>query len=446
MVIPSVKQGFKKTDLGIIPEDWEVKSIGGEIDLKTGFPFPSNKYTSTGIRLLRGSNIKRGKTDWSEEITEYWEKVTFELEPYVLNEGDIVIAMDGSLVGRSFARLSKQDLPALLLQRVARIRSNRIDMGYLKEYICSDYFTRYCDSIKTVTAIPHISPEDIRKFPIPIPPTKEEQFAIAKILSEADVLTDSLDKLIEKKKNIKQGAMQKLLTGKKRLTGDWIVNKNRKVTDVGIIPEDWTVKTFDELFTFLQTGTNARSDLSEQGAVNYIHYGDIHSKWRLFLDCDIERIPRISVEKITNLPFVEEGDLIIADASEDYAGIGTSVEVKNVKDKKIVCGLHTIFLRGTKKKIADGYKAYLTSIPAVKNSLIRKATGISVYGISKNTIKNTRIPLPTDIKEQTSIAKFLSDMNTEIEELERMRDKYRQLKSGMMQKLLTGRIRLKWKN
>jgi len=93
-----------------------------------------------------------------------------DITPYALRDGDLVIAMDGSLVGRSFARLSKQDLPALLLQRVARIRSAKIDIGYLSQWVGSNRFINYCDSVKTVTAIPHISSEDIRRFTIHIPP------------------------------------------------------------------------------------------------------------------------------------------------------------------------------------------------------------------------------------------------------------------------------------
>src|SRR5688572_24747553 len=128
-----------------VPKDWEFKTLDKEIDLLTGFPFPSNHYTPAGVKLLRGSNVKRGVTDWTNDNTQYWEKVTPELKPYLLKAGDIVVAMDGSLVGRSFAQLSYKDVPSLLLQRVARIRSSKIDIGYLKEFICSEYFTKYCD-------------------------------------------------------------------------------------------------------------------------------------------------------------------------------------------------------------------------------------------------------------------------------------------------------------
>lgn len=214
-----IKKGYKQTELGVIPEDWDVKEINIDIDLLTGYPFPSNQYSSNGIKLLRGSNIKRGVTDWSEEITQYWEKITPELRFYILSVGDIVIAMDGSLVGRSFARLSRKDLPALLLQRVARIRSSKIDMGFLKEFICSEYFSKYCDSVKTSSAIPHISPIDIRNFKIPLPPTKTEQTAIATILSDMDTEIEALEQTRNKYTMIKQGMMQQLLTGRIRIHG-----------------------------------------------------------------------------------------------------------------------------------------------------------------------------------------------------------------------------------
>lgn len=196
---------------------WEVKAVGDKIDLLTGFPFPSNSYSKGGVRLLRGSNVKRGETDWTDEITQCWPEITQDICRYELQSGDLVIAMDGSLVGRSFARLSKADLPALLLQRVARIRSKSIDVGYLAQFIGSDLFIKYCDSVKTVTAIPHISAEDIRRFSIPIPPTINEQTAIATALSDMDAELAALEQRRDKTRALKQGMMQELLTGRIRL-------------------------------------------------------------------------------------------------------------------------------------------------------------------------------------------------------------------------------------
>ena len=209
--------GYKQTELGEIPEDWEVATVGGKCDFLTGFPFPSNKYTENGVRLLRGSNVKRGVTDWSEGITQYWPGITPDIRNYELAEKDIVISMDGSLVGRSFAQLSKSDLPAILLQRVARLRSENVEIDYLKEWVCSNYFTEYCDSVKTVTAIPHISPDDIRNFKFPLPPTKKEQKDISNVLSEMHEEIEILEQHLNKTQQLKQGMMQELLTGKTRL-------------------------------------------------------------------------------------------------------------------------------------------------------------------------------------------------------------------------------------
>jgi len=197
--------------------EWEERAIGNSIDLLTGFPFPSSEYTDAGIRLLRGSNVKRGATDWSDHLVQCWPKITPEIVRYELRDGDLVIAMDGSLVGRSYARLQSQDLPAVLLQRVARIRSVKLDIGYLTQFIGSDIFISYSDAVKTVTAIPHISPADIRNFKIPLPPTKEEQSAIATVLSDMDREITALESKLVKARQVKQGMMQELLTGRIRL-------------------------------------------------------------------------------------------------------------------------------------------------------------------------------------------------------------------------------------
>jgi type I restriction enzyme S subunit len=197
--------------------EWRVKRLGDHIDLLTGFPFPSDQYSDSGVRLLRGSNVKRGETDWSEELVQYWPRLMSALQRYQLQAGDLVIAMDGSLVGRSYARLKESDLPAILLQRVARIRSKTIDIGYLTQIVGSRRFVEYCDSVKTVTAIPHISSADIQNFEITMPPTLPEQTAIADVLSEMDAELLVLEQRREKTRALKQGMMQELLTGRTRL-------------------------------------------------------------------------------------------------------------------------------------------------------------------------------------------------------------------------------------
>lgn len=226
-----IKQGATQRLLsahenGVLKDGWVVKALGDVADILTGFPFPSSGYATQGIRLVRGSNIKRGETDWSEHICQYWPKVTMDIKKFELEAGDIVVAMDGSLVGRSFAQVKNDDLPSLLLQRVARIRpkSDKYDVNYIKEWVCSEIFTDHCDALKTVTAIPHISPADIDSFKLGFPAALEEQTRIASILSGMDTEITQLEIKLSKAKTLKQGMMQNLLTGKIRLVKPQEVN------------------------------------------------------------------------------------------------------------------------------------------------------------------------------------------------------------------------------
>lgn len=387
---------YKQTEVGLIPKDWEVKSIGQEIDLITGYPFPSSGYSESGVRLLRCSNVKRGVTDWSEGIVQYWSKITPELKPYILNEGDIVIAMDGSLVGRSFARLSQSDLPAILLQRVARIRSNKIDVGYLKEFVCSDYFTKYCDTVKTSSAIPHISPSDIRGFVIPLPPTKSEQTAIANALSDADALISSLEKLIAKKKMIKQGAMQQLLQPK----------------------EGWEVKKLGEVAVI----NMGQSPLSEYYNSEGIGLPLVQG------NADVENrktIIRFYTSMITKRGKL--GDIIMS----------VRAPVGEISKATFECCLG----RGVCSISFDNEYLYHYLIYFEK-SWAKLSSGSTFDSVNSKQVKELEIPIPKTKEEQTRIATILSDMDAAISVLEIKLEKYKKLKLGMMQNLLIGKIRL----
>lgn len=158
-------------------------------DILTGYPFDSSKFSKDGIKLMRGMNIKRGNLIFNAEIDRYWESQKG-FEKYLLQEQDIVISMDGSLVGRSFGVVSQNQLPLLLVQRVARIRSMKENIKYIYFYI-TNYFPEYVDKVKTKGAIPHISMRDIANFQIPIP-SLEEQARIVAILDKFETLTNDL--------------------------------------------------------------------------------------------------------------------------------------------------------------------------------------------------------------------------------------------------------------
>lgn len=193
---------------------WSTTTVGEVSDFMTGYPFKSDVFATTGIRLIRGSNVKRGEIDWSSEIAKYWATTDPELLNFVLRAGDIVIAMDGALVGRSFARVTDAHLPAYLVQRVARLRGKTIDQDLLYQWVSSRDFAKHVDNVKTHSAIPHISPRDIRDFKILVPIDVNEQRAIAEVLGDMDLQIELLKSRLAKARAIKTGMMQQLLTGR----------------------------------------------------------------------------------------------------------------------------------------------------------------------------------------------------------------------------------------
>lgn len=157
-----------KAYFDLIEKGIKQKCLGEFCDLLSGNPFDSNLMANNGIRLMRGMNIKRGVLDFSEDLNKYWH-TDKGLEKFYLNKNDIVISMDGSLVGRSFAYIEEKHLPLLLVQRVARIRMKNDNPKFLYHYLANGYFADYVDLKKTAGAIPHISMKDISSFQIPLP-------------------------------------------------------------------------------------------------------------------------------------------------------------------------------------------------------------------------------------------------------------------------------------
>ena len=205
---------------------------------------------------------------------------------------------------------------------------------------------------------------------------------------------------------------------------------------------EWVVKTFGEVFSYLPTATNSRSDLVDDGDTFYIHYGDIHTQFHSHLDFTETAPPRIERSKCRNAALLKNGDWVMADASEDHDGVGKTIEIQGLDDKiNAIAGLHTFALREKTSIFAPGFKGHLGNLNSLHEQYLRVATGMKVYGVSKTALKDLELPVPHP-NEQTAIATILSDMDAEITALESKLAKARQLKQGMMQELLTGRIRL----
>ncbi len=423
-----MKLRYKESRTETILKGWEVCPLG-DVVTKVGSgltPTGGEKvYRKDGRPFLRSQNVGWGHL-LLDDIVFIDEETHSSFLGTEIKLDDVLLTITGASIGRS-AVADDRLQGGNVNQHVCIIRTDarRLNPHYLNYFLLSESGQKQIESFQAGGNRQGLNFGQIRSFQILLP-TPSEQHAIATALSDVDALITSLDKLIAKKRDIKQATMQQLLTGKTRLPG---------------FSEEWEVKKVGEIFQFLNTANNSRSDLSENGEIKYIHYGDIHMKWRSFLDCSSDELPLIQRDKVRNVPFLEDGDLVMADASEDYEGVGISVEVKNATGKKVVAGLHTFLLRGDKEVLAGGFKGYLQYIPAVKDSLKKSATGISVYGISKNNVRNISICLP-DITEQHAIAAILSDMDAEIVSLEQKRDKTRALKQGIMQELLTGKTRL----
>lgn len=206
------------------------------------------------------------------------------------------------------------------------------------------------------------------------------------------------------------------------------------------LPSGWKVMRLGDVFDFLKTYTNSRESLNDYDEISYIHYEEIHKKYKFYLDFCVASLPKIHQSKLGDKPeFIKNGDLVIADASEDYIDIAKSVEIKNL-EHKAVAGLHTFLLRDKGDYFADGYKGYILYEPWVAKELKKKATGISVLGISKSNLLNLKIKLPP-LDEQEKIAEILSTWDEAINLTINLIESKKQFKKAIMQNLLTAKIR-----
>ncbi len=300
----------------------------------------------------------------------------------------------------------------------------KTDIKFMSYVLYDMNLNQYSES----SAQPGLSVKKILELEYPISKSKEEQSAIAEALSDVDVLISSLQKLIEKKKAIKQGTMQELLNGKKRLPG---------------FSGQWDEKLFGELFDFFQTNAFTRDQMTDTGTIQNIHYGDILTKYGACLDMSNTAVPylleTVSVKKYSESSYARNGDVIIADTAEDNTA-GKCVELVNVRGK-VLSGQHTMLCR-PKLFFAPKFLGYYMNSEYFHDQMLPFITGIKVSSISKANVSALILKYPSSVDEQEAIADVISDMDSEIEQLEKKLVKYQQIKQGMMQELLTGRIRL----
>jgi len=207
---------FQDSPLGQIPIGWSFGALGTSIDLIVGPAFESSGFSTgdQGVRLLRGLNVTQGHVRWGEEITERWPQVSPSLTRYLLETGDVVIGMDGALVGRNVAALTSGDVPSVLVQRVARIRGlPQLKSAYAYLLLTIPPFLRHIDTRKTHTAIPHITANDIRDYLVVIPKPEEQQWVLETV-AKTDCEIKAVEHEHKKLVALMAGVTSDLLSGR----------------------------------------------------------------------------------------------------------------------------------------------------------------------------------------------------------------------------------------
>lgn len=395
----TVKLGYKQTEVGVIPEEWEVKRLHEVTDLQVGFAFKSDWFGKhNGTRLLRGENVGYGAADWSDTRT-LEGKQEDGFRSYLLNPGDVVIGMDRTFTktGSKITLIRKGDCPCLLVQRVGRFVSKKCDKSFLWFVLASETVQSRLRLEQKGMDIPHLSRSEIL-HPFAIFPPLPEQRAIAAALSDLDALLAALDRLIAKQRDLKQAAMQQLLTGQTRLpgfTGKW---ETKRLGDVANI----------------KTGSRNNEDKVEDGLYPFFVRSEVVERINSYShDCEAILVP--GEGRIGNIFHYIQGRFDVH--QRVYAITQFKAEISG---------------RFIHYHLSKNFGVW-----AMQNTV--KAT---VDSLRLPTFQTFEMLLPPTLPEQTAIATVLSDMDLELAALEQRRNKTRALKQGMMQELLTGRTRL----
>ncbi len=351
---------------------------------------------------------------------------------YVLDDGDVVFARTGASVGKSYL-YDKNDGKLVFAGFLIRMKPNtqKLNSAFLSAYTHTSKYEQWVKETSPRSGQPGINSVEYSDLILSVPPLPEQN-RIVSVLETWGKAIAKISQKIEAKKQIKKGLMHDLLTGKKRLSG---------------FKDQWENIKVGEIFSFLRTYALSRenliNDTSNNHGIGNIHYGDIHSTYR---SSSID-LRNISVPQIKDVDFkfdkedlLINGDLIMADVSEDYEGIGITVSIHELANKKILGGLHTFVLRDKSKKTTENYRQYIFQNKEIRNRLRKIANGVSVYGISKNSLSKMLLDLPP-VLEQIKIANILTAADKEITELERKLHFIKEQKKYLLNNLITGAIR-----
>lgn len=415
---------FKRDD-GTSYPDWESKRITEVAETYIGLVTTMTAhYVPEGIPLIRNSDIKENRFVFKDPIyldNEFAEKNRSRAHQI----GDIITVHTGD-VGTS--AVINQELEgsigfATIVTRIIDKEKN------IPQFVCWYYNSpknkKIVINLITGDGRNNLNMRDFNKLVIPIP-CSEEQQKIADFLSEVDNIIAMSEKEIESLEMQKKGAMQKIFSQEVRFKAD----------DGSEYPE-WEECQFEDIFNLLQSNTFSRSLLNEtHGQVFNIHYGDVLIKYGTIIDVSEDSIPFINedvdLNKFREDSYIQEGDIIIADTAEDYSA-GKVSEVKNIGDKKILSGLHTMLCR-PKRRFSSMYLGYYMNCEQYHAQIVRLLVGTKVYSINKTDIQQTTIKIPC-IQEQQKIANFLSEFDNAIEYAKKELEVWKNIKKGLLQQV-----------
>lgn len=406
-------------------------SLGDQANVKVGFAFPSDQFVSGGDRprLLRGMNVKRGRLDWSGDNEKRWGGTCDGLDAYALSAGDLVIAMDGALVGRSYATVSREDLPAYLVQRVARVRAkDRRAQSFIRHMIGSRRFVAHVDRVKTHTAVPHISGQNIEDFTFPAL-SIDTQARFGQLFDCGLALELGLEKGIAARRAFKRGLMQQLLTGQKRFP-EFGAHSQCEAP-----PADWRKVRLADVVQIRVSNVDKHVHEGEQ-RVPLCNYMDV---WRNdHITADLPFMNGAATGAEIQKFGLRVGDVLLTKDSETPEEIAKSAVVESVV-AGLTLGYHVALLRPDEEQVAGEFLAAQLAVGRFRKHFVRKAAGATRFGLSIGALESAEAWLPS-VAEQRRIAAVNRNLHSEIELLAAKREKLEVFRRALLSKLLSGSL------
>ena len=409
--------------------------------IQNGFPCGNWNENGIGILQLRPFNVSNlGLINLNQKKYIEIEK---NIKTYQVRYNDIIFTNTNSeiLVGRT--ALWKSNENCVLSNHMSIIRvlnKEELSPSFLAHFLHYQWISGFSKSIcrrhvnQASIGIDKLKAIELPEYSI------FEQHKIAHVLNTVQKAIEQQDNLIRTTTELKKTLMQKLFTEGTR-------GEPQKETEIGLVPGSWEVKPFSEIFEIIKNQSHSRDKLTSEKTetkVLNIHYGDIHAKFKgNIVDLELEEVPYIIDEYVDEIKnnYLRDGDIVIADASEDLIDIGKCIELKNVKNRKIIGGLHTIIARNKKNFIQNGFGAYIFKNKYVSTELRFIANGLSVYGISKGNLLKMLIPIPP-AQEQVEIGKTMDRCNKKIFFHQKKKQTLTTLFKTLLYELMTGQRRV----